>query len=117
MKKAASKKAHGRRAPVGAGLRPGLTKRRQMAELKSLAALPSEAIDTSDAPELLDWSDAKRGLFSRPMKQQLTLRLDTGVVAWFKTDEIGSRIPNADQPRLTRHVERQVRGETRGKRT
>ena len=38
----------------------------QQAELKSLAALRDDAIDTSDAPELLDWSDTKRGLFYRP---------------------------------------------------
>jgi uncharacterized protein (DUF4415 family) len=68
MKKAASKK-----------LTP-----EQRSELKSLAALSDDAIDTSDAPELLDWSDAERGLFYRPVKQQLTLRLDADVVAWFK---------------------------------
>ena len=59
--------------------------REQLSELKSLAALPDSAIDRSDAPELLDWSGAKRGLFYRPVKQQLTLRLDADVVAWFKT--------------------------------
>jgi uncharacterized protein (DUF4415 family) len=58
--------------------------RKQLAELKSLATLPEDAINTSDAPELLDWSGAKRGLFYRPVKQQLTLRLDADVVAWFK---------------------------------
>ena len=58
--------------------------RGQLAELKALAALPDSAIDTSDAPEVLDWSGAKRGLFYRPIKQQLTLRLDADVVAWFK---------------------------------
>jgi len=56
----------------------------QRSELKSLATLSDDAIDTSDAPELLDWSDAERGLFYRPVKQQLTLRLDADVVAWFK---------------------------------
>lgn len=40
---------------------------RQRAELKSLATLPNDAIDTSDAPELVDWSAAKRGLFYRPV--------------------------------------------------
>jgi hypothetical protein len=40
--------------------------REQLAELKSLAALPDSAIDTSDAPELLDWSGAKRGVLYRP---------------------------------------------------
>jgi hypothetical protein len=44
----------------------------QRAELKSLAALRDDAIDTSDVPELLDWPGAKRGLFYRPVKQQLT---------------------------------------------
>ncbi len=39
--------------------------REQRAELKSLVALRDDAIDTSDAPELLDWSGAKRGLFYR----------------------------------------------------
>jgi uncharacterized protein (DUF4415 family) len=58
--------------------------RAQLAELKSLAARPDKSIDTSDAPEILDWSGAKRGLFYRPVKQQLTLRLDADVVAWFK---------------------------------
>jgi hypothetical protein len=33
--------------------------RAQLAELKSLAALADDAIDRSDAPELLDWSGAK----------------------------------------------------------
>jgi uncharacterized protein (DUF4415 family) len=58
--------------------------REQESELKRLANLPDGAIDTSDAPELLDWSGARRGLFYRPVKQQLTLRVDADVVAWFK---------------------------------
>src|SRR6266852_5526473 len=58
--------------------------REQLAELKSLADLPDDSIDTSEVPEILDWSGAKRGLFYRPVKQQLTLRLDADVVAWFK---------------------------------
>jgi hypothetical protein len=43
--------------------------REQMAELKSLEAMPDSAVDTSDAPELIDWSGARRGLFYRPVKQ------------------------------------------------
>jgi uncharacterized protein (DUF4415 family) len=53
--------------------------------MKALAAMADSAIDTSDIPEVLDWSGAKRGLFYRPVKQQLTLRLDSDVVAWFKS--------------------------------
>ena len=83
--------------------------RGQRAELESLAALPDDAIDTSDAPELLDWSGAKRGLFYRPVKQQLTLRLDADVVAWFKnhtTSDEGyqTRINRA----LREYVQRQI---------
>src|SRR6266446_2447776 len=69
-------------------MKKGTSKRltpEQRAELKSLAALRDDAIDTSDAPELLDWSGAKRGLFYRAVKQQRTLRLDADVVAWFKS--------------------------------
>jgi len=58
--------------------------RAQLAELRSLASRSDETIDTSDVPEVLDWSGAKRGLFYRPIKQQLTLRLDADVIAWFK---------------------------------
>jgi len=69
-------------------MKKGTSKRltpKQRAELKSLTALPDDAIDTSDAPELLDWSGAKRGLFYRPVKQQPTLRLDADILAWFKS--------------------------------
>jgi uncharacterized protein (DUF4415 family) len=57
---------------------------KQRAELDALAALPDDRIDTSEMPEIRDWSGAKRGLFYRPVKQQLTLRIDADVVAWFK---------------------------------
>lgn len=57
---------------------------KQKRELAALEKLPEEQIDTSDIPEVGDWSDAKRGLFYRPVKQQLTLRLDADVVDWFK---------------------------------
>ena len=56
----------------------------QQAELTALAALPDDEIDTRDMPEVRDWSGAQRGLFFRPIKQQLTLRLDADVIAWFK---------------------------------
>ena len=56
----------------------------QMHELTALAQLPDVAIDISDIPEIRDWSGAARGLFYRPVKQQLTLRLDADIVAWFK---------------------------------
>ena len=67
-----------------------LTKQ-QKAEIEALAALPDERIDTSDIPEIPDWSGAGRGALYRPVKQQITLRLDADVVAWFKTNAPGGR--------------------------
>jgi uncharacterized protein (DUF4415 family) len=89
--------------------------RAQQAELKSLAALPDDAIDTSDAPELLDWSSAKRGLFYRPVKQQLTLRLDADVIAWFKHHTTSGE---GYQTRINRALREYVHGQaSRGRRS
>ncbi len=56
----------------------------QKRDLKALAAMTDKDINLSDIPEQLDWSGAKRGVFYKPIKQQLTLRLDADVVDWFK---------------------------------
>jgi uncharacterized protein (DUF4415 family) len=56
----------------------------QQAELKALAAMPEDQINTRDIPEQKDWSGARRGLFFRPIKKQLTLRLDADLIAWFR---------------------------------
>ena len=73
--------------------RPAPLTRKQKAELKALAALPDEAIDTSDIAPLSEefWKTAVRGRFYRPVKQQLTLRLDADVVARFKRHARGGR--------------------------
>jgi uncharacterized protein (DUF4415 family) len=63
----------------------------QKAELAALAALPDDQINTRDIPEQRDWSGARRGVFFRPIKKQLTLRLDADVIDWFK-----SHAPNGD---------------------
>jgi hypothetical protein len=42
----------------------------QKAELEALAALSDDRINTDDMPEIIDWSDAQRGLFYRPVKQK-----------------------------------------------
>jgi uncharacterized protein (DUF4415 family) len=79
---------------------------KQRAELKALAAKPDNKIDTSDAPEVLNWPGAKRGRFYRPVKQQLTLRLDADVVDWFKQQGEGyqSRINAALRAHMGRKV-------------
>ena len=57
----------------------------QRAEIEALAALPEDEIDTEDIAEVRDWSGAQRGMFFRPVKKQLTLRLDADIIAWFRS--------------------------------
>ena len=79
----------------------------QAAEIRALKESPDEQIDTTDIPEILDWSEATRGVFYRPRKQQITLRLDADVVAWFKQRARGGRGYQTDINRALRnHVQR-----------
>jgi uncharacterized protein (DUF4415 family) len=54
--------------------------------LARLAARPDSTIDFSDLPELGEkfWQNAVRNPFYRPVKHQLTLRLDADVIAWLR---------------------------------
>lgn len=78
----------------------------QKADLARLSSMRDEDIDLSDAPEARDWTGAKRGKFYKPVKQQLTLRLDADVVDWFKRQGAGyqTEINNV----LRRHVGRKA---------
>ena len=85
---------------------------RQQAELKALKALPDERVDTTDMPGALDWSDSRRGVFYRPVKQQITLRLDADVVAWFKQHAPGGKgYQTAINRALRSHVLRESRSQ------
>jgi uncharacterized protein (DUF4415 family) len=57
----------------------------QFARLERLAALPDEAIDTSDIPEVRDWTGAKRGLFYPGPGDKVAIGVDAEVVAWFRS--------------------------------
>jgi uncharacterized protein (DUF4415 family) len=63
----------------------------QIENLKRLAARPYSEIDTSDIPELPPeaWKNAKRGLFYRPVKRQITARVDADVLEWLKSQGKG----------------------------
>ena len=81
----------------------------QKAEIKALANLPEEKIDTTDIPEILDWSGARRGTLYRPVKQQITLRLDADVLAWFRANAPGGRGYQTEINRVLReHAQRAV---------
>ncbi|MDD9980684.1 MAG: BrnA antitoxin family protein [Gammaproteobacteria bacterium] len=81
---------------------------KQEAEISALASLPDEKIDTSDVPEILDWSGARRGLLYRPVKQQITLRLDADVLAWFRANAPGGRGYQTEINRVLREHARQA---------
>jgi uncharacterized protein (DUF4415 family) len=55
-------------------------------ELAALSARPEKDIDFSDLPPTTreDWAGAVRGRFYRPVKQQLTVRIDADVLEWLK---------------------------------
>jgi len=73
--------------------------------LKAVAALPDSEIDTSDAPEITDWSGAIRGGLYRPVKRLTSLRLDADLLEWFKRDGEGyqTRINAALREYVERH--------------
>lgn len=80
------------------------------AQMRALEALPDDQVDISDAPEILDWSDARRGVFHWPVKQQITLRLDADIIAWFKARARDGRGYQTDiNGALREHVKRTTR--------
>lgn len=80
------------------------------AEADALARMGDADIDLSDMPEAADWTGATRGKFHRPIKQQLTLRLDADIVHWFKSQVRGGGYQTRMNQALRDHVERQMRG-------
>jgi uncharacterized protein (DUF4415 family) len=86
----------------------------QRARLARLAAMPDEAVDTDDIPELPPekWVPAKRGpltredlaTFYRPVKRPVTLRLDADVLAWFKEHAGGRGYQTEINRVLRQHV-------------
>ncbi|MGB2633237.1 MAG: BrnA antitoxin family protein [Candidatus Acidiferrum sp.] len=56
-------------------------------ELAALSARSEKDIDFSDLPATTreDWASAVRGKFYRPVKKQLTVRIDADVVEWLKS--------------------------------
>ena len=86
----------------------------QRAELEALETLPDGNIDTSDIPEILDWYGARRGALYRPVKQQITLRLDADVVAWFKANVQGGRGYQTEINRVLREHARTVSSRVQG---
>jgi uncharacterized protein (DUF4415 family) len=76
-----------RRRTKGGLMKKAISRRltpQQQAEIDALAALPDDQIKTGDIPEQRDWKGARRGALFRPVKQQITLRLDADLIDWFR---------------------------------
>lgn len=69
--------------------------------------LDDDAIDTSDIPEVTDWSQAVVGKFYRPVKTQVTLRIDADILEWFRSQ--GPGYQTAINHALRAHMGRSLR--------
>jgi uncharacterized protein (DUF4415 family) len=78
------------RYAVDLGNPPPLTDA-QRAELDALATMPDAAIDFSDIPPLGDafWKQAVRNPYYKPTKTSTTVRVDSDVLAWLKSQGKG----------------------------
>ena len=58
----------------------------QKRRLEAIAAMPDEMIDYSDIPPLDEgfWKNAIRNPYYKPVKKQLTVRLDADLIAWLR---------------------------------
>jgi uncharacterized protein (DUF4415 family) len=58
----------------------------QKRRLAAIAAMPDEMIDYSDIPPLDEdfWKNAIRNPYYKPVKKQLTVRLDADLIAWLR---------------------------------
>ena len=77
----------------------------QLAQIEALKRLPDDQINTDDIPEVREWTHFVRGAFYKPVKQQITLRLDADIVNWFKTHAKNGRGYQTDiNTALRKHV-------------
>ncbi|HCJ50495.1 MAG: cytoplasmic protein [Gallionellales bacterium CG_4_10_14_3_um_filter_54_96] len=69
---------------------PPLTEAQQ-AEMKALASMAEKEIDFTDIPELTDafWKNAVQNPYYRPTKTSTTVRVDSDVLAWLKSQGKG----------------------------
>lgn len=59
---------------------------KQKRDLTNLAKRPDSEIDLSDIPELTDdfWKNAQPNPFYKPVKKQISLRIDADVLEWLR---------------------------------
>lgn len=66
---------------------PALSKKQE----DMFAKLKDRAVDTSDIPELSEdfWKNLQIGVFYRPVKKHISVKLDADIIAWLKKDGKG----------------------------
>jgi uncharacterized protein (DUF4415 family) len=64
-------------------------------------------IDLSDIPEITDFSGWVPNRFYRPVKDQVTLRIDRDVLTWFKASN--EKYQTAINAALREHMEREAK--------
>jgi uncharacterized protein (DUF4415 family) len=82
----------------------------QFARLKRQASLPDDAIDTSDIPEVRDWTGATRGLFYAGASDKVAIGVEAEVVAWFREN---SAAGEEYEKRINRVLQEHITGERR----
>jgi len=81
---------------------------RRIAEsFKRLDAMTDDDIDFSDIPEMTaeDWARSVPNRFYRPVKDQVTLRLDRYVLEWFRENH--DKYQTAINAALMEHIRRE----------
>ena len=76
------------------------TLEKQLHKLKKTVAKPDD-----ETPEIKDWSSSEIGKFYRPVKKQITLRLDADTLFWFKqqSDKYQTLINKACREYMSKH--------------
>ncbi len=72
-----------KRVPGSAAFTDSMSKP-ELVELRKLARMPDSKIDFSDAPEATSPTRTLVGGFYRPLKQLISLRVDSDVLAWYR---------------------------------
>ena len=64
---------------------------KQRKGVAKLKAMPDLSIDTSDLPEVAFSKEARRGLFYRPRKASITIRIDQDVLDYYRAHAVAGR--------------------------
>jgi uncharacterized protein (DUF4415 family) len=75
--------------------------------LKMMDSIADDDIDLSDMPEVTDFTGWERGRFYRPVKDQVTLRIDRDVLTWFKASN--EKYQTAINAALREHMQRETK--------